>query len=353
MIDEGMLNTAGVSHIRQYLIKECFVDAVIRLPDVTFTPNKINVRSSVLLMTRKPDEDAEQDYPIRMIELHWMGYDSAGEEDTTTPIEAIIGLVRSRWDDIGRIPLELADTGDMFRSYPLDIADVVAFDDTRLDFKYYDPDILELIERLKGAGAKRLDQHVRESIHRGKSPSKAEYNVDADSDIRVIKAGNIGRVGLTGQFDSINEGVYLRLAGAQIHEGDVLLASTGEGTLGKAAVYDDDASAIADGHVSIIRLGDAVVPEYAVWFLRSEFGQRQIKRLFTGATGLIELPEDAANRILVLVPSDTGEQHSLVRDWVAEVREAEVLENEAQVKRHQAHDQFIDSLESYLTHLSE
>ena len=69
-----MLNTAAVSTIRRYLIKECFIDAVIRLPDVTFSPNKINVRSSVLLMTRKPDEDAEQDYPIRMIELNQVVY---------------------------------------------------------------------------------------------------------------------------------------------------------------------------------------------------------------------------------------------------------------------------------------
>ena len=78
VIDEGMLNTAAVSRIRRYLIQECFIDAVIRLPDVTFVPNKINVRSSVLLMTRKPNEDAEQDYPVRMIELHQMGYDSKG-----------------------------------------------------------------------------------------------------------------------------------------------------------------------------------------------------------------------------------------------------------------------------------
>ena len=97
MIDEGMLNTAAVSHIRRHLIRECFIDAAIRLPDVTFTPNRINVRSSVLLMTRKPDEDAEQEYPIRMIELHQMGYDSKGEENVNIPIEAIIGLVRARW----------------------------------------------------------------------------------------------------------------------------------------------------------------------------------------------------------------------------------------------------------------
>ena len=42
--------------IRQHF--RCFVDAEIRLPEVTFQPNRINVRSSVLLLTRKPHEDA-------------------------------------------------------------------------------------------------------------------------------------------------------------------------------------------------------------------------------------------------------------------------------------------------------
>ena len=293
VIDEGMLNTAAVSNIRRYLIKECFIDGVIRLPDVTFKPNKINVRSSVLLMTRKPDEDVEQDHPIRMVELEQLGYDSKGEEDTVTPIDAIIGLVRARWNDMGRIPLGLADTGGVFKSYPLDIANVVARDDARLDVKYYDPDTLALIEQLKDAGAHSLGQLSGEPIHRGKSPAKAEYNVDAGSNIRVVKAGNIGRVGLTGEFDLINESVYSRLANAQICKNDVLLASTGEGTLGKAAAYDSDAPAVADGHVSIIRLNNDVLPEYVAWFLRSEYGQRQMSRLFTGATGLIELPESA------------------------------------------------------------
>ena len=349
VIDEGMLNTAAVSNIRRYLIKECFIDAVVRLPDVTFNPNKINVRSSVLLMTRKPDEDAEQDYPIRMIELRQLGYDSSGEEDTVTPIDEIIDLIRTRWSDIGSIPLSLADTGGVFRSYPLEIADVVALDDTRFDFKYYDPDALGLIKQLEDAGAKSLEQLTSVSIHRGKSPSKSEYNVGLDSDIKVVKAGNIGRVGFAREFDLINEHVYARLASARISENDVLLASTGEGTLGKAIVYDADVRAIADSHVSIIRLKDDILPEYAVWFLRSELGQRQIQRLFTGATGLIELPEDAVKRILLLTPTDKSEQQSLVRGWVAEVREAEALENEARAKRQQAHDQFVESLQSYMT----
>ena len=98
---------------------------------------------------------------------------------------------------MGRIPLGLADTGGIFKSYPLEIADVAAMEDTSLDVKYYDPNTLEFMKQLKDTGARSLGQLSGESIHRGKSPAKAEYNVGADSNIRVVKAGNIDRVGLT------------------------------------------------------------------------------------------------------------------------------------------------------------
>jgi len=348
VIDEGMLNTAAMARIRKFLMNQCFIDAIIRLPDVTFEPNKINVRSSVLLMTHKPNEDDMQEHPIRMIELHKLGYDSMGEEDAATPIEHIIQLVHSRWDDMARIQLSLDDTGGVFRSFYLQISTILAEEDARLDFKYHNPEILALTNHLQTAGAHRLDQLVTEPIRRGKSPAKAEYNADMSSHVIVVKAGNIGKVGLTGDFDIIPETIYERLQVAQIHQNDLLLASTGEGTLGKAAVYNLDTQAIADGHVTIIRLNDRILPEYATWYLRSCFGQAQINRLFTGATGQIELTEDAVKRILIIAPEDQNRQEEIVREWATQVQVAEAMEAEARVKREQAHYRFVQVIENLL-----
>ena len=346
VIDEGMLNTAAMVRVRKFLLSTCFVDAVIRLPEVTFEPNRINVRSSVLLLTRKPNDDAVQEHPIRMIDLRKIGYDSMGEEETTTPVDTIISMVRSRWEDIARIQLTLDDTGGTFRSYALNLVDVLAEDETRLDLKYYDPETLTLVAKLEASGAFSLSEVALEPIHRGKSPAKSEYNVDMSSDAIVVKAGNIGRVGLTGEFDIIPETVYERLKAAQIRHGDLLLASTGEGTLGKAAVYDRQNLAIADGHVTIIRLSARVLAEYAAWYLRSAYGQAQINRLYTGATGLIELPEDGVRRILMLVPDDRAEQARLAQEWITEVRAAEAMESEAQQRRGRAHQRFVDALQA-------
>lgn len=250
VIDEGVLNTAAMTRVRKHVIEQCHIDAVISLPEVTFKPNKINVRSSLLLLTKKHDEDEIQDYPVRMIEMKQIGYNPMGEEETTITIEEIIALVSSRWQDMARLELTLDDTGGILRSYPLSLQGIIAEDEVRLDFKYYDPETLRLIAELRQQGATDLSSVAIETIHRGRSPAKAEYNVDESSPFIVVKAGNIGQVGLVGEFDRIEQAVYERLEEGKVVRNDLLLASTGEGTLGKAAVYDRDEAAIADGHVT-------------------------------------------------------------------------------------------------------
>ena len=349
VIDEGMLNTANMTRIRKYVVDNCYVDAVVSLPDVTFRPNKINVKCGVLLLTKKTTDDEGQDFPIRMIELETLSYDAQGEETREVSIDQIIGLVKARWKDIGRLALNEDDTGGIFRSYPLEVSDVVSRENVRLDFKYYDPATLQLLAELRDKGAVPVSAVATEKVKRGKSPLKAEYNLDESGEIKVVKAGNIGKVGLTGEFDTVLSDVYERLKDAQLREGDLLLASTGEGTLGKAAVYRMPNAAIADGHVTIIRLNEARYdPEYLAWYLRSDYGKQQIYRLFTGTTGLIELPEDEAGQILILAPEDVSEQRLLAVEWTEQIKAAEALESQAKDRRRAAAQSFLNSLNESL-----
>ncbi|TOE35874.1 hypothetical protein CGJ45_23410, partial [Vibrio parahaemolyticus] len=55
----------------------------------------------------------------------------------------------------------------------------------------------------------------------------------------------------------------------------------GDGTLGKACVFDKDFPGIADGHVTIIRLDKKRYnPYYVADYLRLGFGKVQIVRLY-------------------------------------------------------------------------
>ena len=100
--------------------------------------------------------------------------------------------------------------------------------------------------------------------------------------------------------DYVEQAVYDQFPTAQLQQGDILLSSTGDGTLGKACAYRLDKPAIADGHVTVIRVSqEDVYPEYLCDYLRLGFGAQQIVRLYTGSTGLIELTPAHVNRIVV------------------------------------------------------
>ena len=69
---------------------------------------------------------------------------------------------------------------------------------------------------------------------------------------------------------------------------------------------------MADGHVTIIRVDEKTIdPYYLADYLRYSFGAIQINRLFTGATGLIELTPEQVDSIVIELPAHIDDQKSI------------------------------------------
>ena len=153
------------------------------------------------------------------------------------------------------------------------------------------------------------------AVSRGRSPVATSYVDAGDGHAVVIKAGSniskFGEIDIEGA-DWIEKAVFDELDDKyKLQSGDVLLSSTGTGTLGKASVWRDNTPAIADGHVTIIRCDAAVVdPTYLADYLRTGFGHVQIERLYTGSTGLIELTREHVDAILVDLLEDVEAQQA-------------------------------------------
>lgn len=180
---------------------------------------------------------------------------------------------------------------------------------------------------------------------RGKSPSADNYVDEQDGYALVIKAGsNISKLGklITTDSDWIEKSVYdefiekateLKSNINIVKKWDILLSSTGDGTLGKCCVFDANIPAIADGHVTIIRVDEKKIdPYYLADFLRNGFGAVQISRLYTGSTGLIELTPEQVDRIVIDTRSSIEEQRELSKrlrdtedDYVKKIQEAEAI----------------------------
>ena len=251
VIDEGVLNTSKGWELRRYILANCIIKAVINLPPETFKPNKINVKSSVLYLGK--------------------------------------------------------------------IANDKGF---RLDYKYWNPQFRKKFEQLENTGCLSLKSLNTIETVRGISPSSEYYVDEKDGFALVVKAGsNISRFGeilITPDSDWIEKSLYDEYVQRSednmenrniVKKGDVLLASTGEGTLGKCCVYDKDIPAIADGHVTIIRVDKKIIdPYYLTDYLRCGFGEKQIACFYSGSTGLIELTPEQVDMIII---DNAGEKQDI------------------------------------------
>lgn len=171
--------------------------------------------------------------------------------------------------------------------------------DNRLTYLFYNPK-LEILEKLKEKySTTKLSNIVKEPIKRGIQPIYSE-----NGNFPVIKTVDIQEEGINlDQCLKVDDEFFYNNPDYHVKKGDILVASTGIGSLGKVAVYDHDIPAICDGHVSIIRVANGYDISFIAHFLRSHFGQVQIEKYFTGSSGQIELqPIDLGN---IIIPDNT------------------------------------------------
>jgi hypothetical protein len=92
---------------------------------------------------------------------------------------------------------------------------------------------------------------------------------------------------------------------------DVLINSTGDGTIGRVAVFNANFPAVADGHISIVRFKQPDDAWYTAAFLLSDLGQKQLYRYINGSSGQVEIyPQDLA-RIWVKPPKSPAHKKAV------------------------------------------
>lgn len=94
--------------------------------------------------------------------------------------------------------------------------------------------------------------------------------------------------------------------------GDLLINSTGEGTLGRTAqVWFEPQKMTVDSHITIVRpLHPNLIYLIGMWGLTHE---REIEALHTGSTGQTELPRDRVKEMPLLLPdTDTLERFNAI-----------------------------------------
>ncbi len=139
-------------------------------------------------------------------------------------------------------------------------------------------------------------------VSRGNSP---DYN-DTDEGIPVINQACIYWDGIDVEKIKYQQTVDFSTFKGKLEGGDVLVNSTGTGTLGRVAIYDSTKipGAIADGHVTIVRTDDSKLHNgYLAHLLSTPLYQGYIyAAIVNGSTNQIELSKEGLRRMPVILP---------------------------------------------------
>jgi type I restriction enzyme M protein len=83
VLPDGIMTNSSLQYVRDFIMREARVLAVVSLPQQTFVPAGAGVKASLLFL-RKWDEgeDREQDYPIFMAMAEHVGYTATGKDDS-------------------------------------------------------------------------------------------------------------------------------------------------------------------------------------------------------------------------------------------------------------------------------
>ena len=125
--------------------------------------------------------------------------------------------------------------------------------------------------------------------------------------------------------------------------GDVLLNSTGTGTIGRSCVFDSQGKFIVDGHVTVLRpKREVATSEWLNCILGSHYGQQHLETFcYSGSTNQIELSRSRlCEAALPLPPLAEQRQIAKVLDTLNEtIRQAQaVLEKLSLVRLGLVHD---------------
>ena len=80
VLPDGILNNSSLQYVRDYILETCQILAIISLPQITFKHYGAGVKSSLLFVRKKGNNEKLENYPIFMAIAEFIGYDATGRE---------------------------------------------------------------------------------------------------------------------------------------------------------------------------------------------------------------------------------------------------------------------------------
>lgn len=331
VMDESVLNTLTSKEFREYVLKKFVLRAVISLPRNTFIKAQGQVKTSVLFLRKKTDENETQP-AIFMAIVDNVGHSDSGKERPhLNQLPSVLKSFRI-YEQSGLLSEE-----QPVRTFA--VSDLLTVNPTlRLDAHYFDPryfatmHTLDDMAKAKGWDLEPLGNLLlpgRGSLAGGATPRGAVY---PDEGVKFIRVQNVKQYGVEWNSEDdpcINSKTHMKLlARSQLRPGNVVLTITG--TYGIAGVVPPGfGEANINQHSVKIVCGPAIDPNYLSVFLNSTLCRPQLDRAVTGSTRPA-LDYTAIKNLQILFPKDLREQRSLADATLIKRDRAVSLKDEAE-----------------------
>ena len=164
----------------------------------------------------------------------------------------------------------------------------------RFDAEFFQPLYKENIKSLTTGESLQLG-NLFSIIDRGE---KADYQESCD--IPVLRSVNIRDLGFNDQRQEyVTREYYNKKAKGQVHKEDILITSTGTGTLGRTSIWYKEDPAFNVPENSFLRSPIGVNPYFVAAFLSTKYGTLQLFQNQRGSSGQLHLYPIDIRRIII------------------------------------------------------
>jgi type I restriction enzyme M protein len=312
VLPDGLLHNPSSGYVRAWVRSQAHILAVISIPQEAFIPYGTGIKTSLVLLQKKPIES--KNYCL-MARVNKIGYDVKGQpvykrDDKgclcrdkngqfliDNDIEAIVDSYQSLNSGDNKI-----DKSESIYVLKEDLLNL------RLDVEHYNPKDISLILNLRKQGAKRLGdivEIIKEPVHSIKKDEEIRYIAISDVDARTMQV--VSQQKIKGH-EAPSRATY------KIKNGDIITAvsgaSTGTTRQATAFITEDEDGAICTNGFAVLRNASCVIPYFLLAYMRTEYYLRQVRRLMTGhAIPNISL-DDLADVLIPVPPIEKQEQIS-------------------------------------------
>ena len=94
VLPDGILTNSSLQYVRDFIMEKAQILAVVSLPQFAFTHFGAGVKSSLVFLRKKKENEELGNYPIFMAIAEHIGYDATGRKDPTNDLNTILGEYR-------------------------------------------------------------------------------------------------------------------------------------------------------------------------------------------------------------------------------------------------------------------